>query len=467
MLRPRHSRGASPLLANDALPVVLALVTVVGALVRPPLPWPHAVVAGAALLVIGWVRRRPVALVVGCFALVATLAGHAWSGAAPVPPASFAGPVTLRTDPAPLGPGVVATGASGGRLLELRAFGGSARRLRSLLAGHQLVVEGRIRPPPARQAAWLRSRHIVGVLEVTHVTVVGDGLGLARSANRVRGLLTRGARTMDPVDASLYLGFVVGDDRAQPRELVDTLRQAGLGHLSAVSGQNVALTLAVVSPVLRRLGHRARWAATLGVIGWFAVLTRFEPSVLRAGVMAAMAATAVLTGRPARPWRTLSLTVVIVLIVDPLLVRSVGWWLSVGATAGIALLAAPLSCRLPGPAWLRVPLSMTAAAQLGVAPVSLAVFGPVPLASLPANLLAAPAAGPVMVYGLPAGILAGLLSDAAAVVLQFPTTLLVRYIAGVATLAAAADLPGLGLPAVLASALGVALLLRRPPRHRQ
>ena len=155
-----------------------------------------------------------------------------------------------------------------------------------------------MRPPPARQAAWLRSRHIVGVVEVTRVTVVGDGSPLARSANRVREVLARGARTMDPVDRSLYLGFVVGDDRAQPPELVDTFRQAGLGHLSAVSGQNVALALAVVAPVLRRLSHRARWAATVGVIAWFTVLTRFEPSVLRASVMAALAATAVLTGRP-------------------------------------------------------------------------------------------------------------------------------------------------------------------------
>ena len=356
---------------------------------------------------------------------------------------------------------------SHGRLLELRAFGGSARRLRSRLAGHQLVVEGRIRPPPARQAAWLRSRHVVGVLEVIHVTVVGDGSALARSANRVRGLLTRGARTMDPVEGSLYLGFVVGDDRGQPPELVDTFRQAGLGHLNAVSGQNVALALAVVSPVLRRLGHRARWATTLGVIAWYTVLTRFEPSVLRASVMAALAATAVLTGRPARPWRTLSLTVVIVLMADPLLVSSVAWWLSVGATAGIALLAAPLSSRLPGPAWLRVPLSMTVGAQLGVAPVSLLVFGPVPLASLPANLLAAPAAGPVMVYGLPAGVVAGLLPDAAAAVVQLPTTLLVRYIARVASTAAAMDLPKLGLLPVLVGALAVVLVLRRPPRHRQ
>jgi competence protein ComEC len=454
-------------MATDAVPVVLALVTVLAALVRPPLPWPHAAVGGAALVLWGWVRRRPVVLVLGCFALVAALAGQAWAGAAPVRAAPFAGPVTLRTDPVPVGPGVVATGASHGRLLELRAFGGSARRLRSRLAGHQLVVEGRIRPPPARQAAWLRSRHIVGVLEVTHVSVTGDGSALARSANRVRGLLTRGARTMDPVEGSLYLGFVVGDDRGQPPELVDTFRQAGLGHLNAVSGQNVALTLAVVSPVLRRLGHRARWAATLGVIAWFTVLTRFEPSVLRASVMAALAATAVLTGRPARPWRTLSLTVVIVLMADPLLVSSVAWWLSVGATGGIALLAAPLSCRLPGPTWLRVPLSMTIGAQLGVAPVSLLVFGPVPLASLPANLLAAPAAGPVMVYGLPAGVVGGLLPDVAAAVVQLPTTLLVRYIAGVASKAAAMDLPKLGLLPVLVGALAVALVLRRPPRHRQ
>jgi competence protein ComEC len=114
-----------------------------------------------------------------------------------------------------------------------------------------------------------------------------------------------------------------------------------------------------------------------------------------------------------------------------------------------------------------MPLSMTIGAQLGVAPVSLAVFGPVPLASLPANLLAAPAAGPVMVYGLPAGIVAGLLPDAAAALVQFPTTLLVRYIAGVASTAAAADLPQVGLPAVLVGALIVALVLRRPPRHRR
>ena len=50
---------------------------------------------------------------------------------------------------------------------------------------------------------------------------------------------------------------------------------------------------------------------------------------------------------------------------------------------------------------------MTIAAQLGVAPVLIARFGPIPLASVPANVLAVPAAGLVMSWGLTGGIVAG------------------------------------------------------------
>ena len=251
---------------------------------------------------------------------------------------------------------------------------------------------------------------------------MGDGTTLAHSANRVRQLLERGARTMDPVDRSLYLGFVIGDDRGQPPATIEAFRASGLAHLSAVSGrERGAPPGGGVAGRSAGPGRRPRWAATLALIGWFALLTRFEPSVLRASVMAALAATAVVAGRPSRPVRILGLTVTIVLLADPLLVHSVGWWLSVGATAGIVVLAAPLAARLPGPGPVRLPVAVTMAAQLGVAPVTIAVFGPLPLASVPANLLAVPAAAPIMLYGLPAGLLAGACPDPVAHLLQLPT----------------------------------------------
>jgi competence protein ComEC len=51
-------------------------------------------------------------------------------------------------------------------------------------------------------------------------------------------------------------------------------------------------------------------------------------------------------------------------------------------------------------------LASTLAAQIGTMPVSLAVFGSVPVVSLVANPLALPVAGTVMTVGLPLSLLA-------------------------------------------------------------
>ena len=84
-------------------------------------------------------------------------------------------------------------------------------------------------------------------------------------------------------------------------------------------------------------------------------------------------------------------------------------------------------------------LSIPIAAQLGVLPVSLAVFGSVSLAAIPANLLAEPLAGPVTVVGLITALLGGLihpwLPDVAAW-LQYPTAGLLGAIDLVARVAA-------------------------------
>ena len=134
--------------------------------------------------------------------------------------------------------------------------------------------------------------------------------------------------------------------------LLDAFRTSGLSHLTAVSGQNVAYVLAAALPLLRRLRAWWRWAATVGLVTWFMAITRFEPSILRAGVMALLAATAYVRGYQVRPVRVLALAVLLLVLVDPLLVWSVGFWLSVGATAGVCvvgpwLLPRWMPCRRP------------------------------------------------------------------------------------------------------------------------
>jgi competence protein ComEC len=205
--------------------------------------------------------------------------------------------------------------------------------------------------------------------------------------------------------------------------------------LTAVSGQNVAFVLAACAPLLVRLRPWARWLVTVAVIGWFVALTRFEPSILRAGVMAALSATAFVRGVERRPVRLLALAVIGLVLVDPLLVWSIGFWLSVGATAGVCTVGPWLAARLAPLGPLAVPVGISIGAQVGVVVPSVLVFERLPLVSLPANLLAVPVAGMVMLYGLPASIVAGAV-PASSAPLMLPARVGTRWVDTVAALGA-------------------------------
>lgn len=426
---------------------------------------------GGLLVVAALAMRRPALLCLGTVALVSALAGRSLAGLDGVRAGPTAGEVTLLSDPVPSFGGVRADIRVNGRHMELRADGASATALRARLAGERVTVRGEVQPAPG-SAPWLTARHVAARVRVYSVESWRPGGVLSRAANALRRTLEKGAAPLAPVRRTLYTGLVIGDDRAQPAELADDFLGAGLTHLLAVSGQNVAFVLAVAGPVVRRLRLWPRLGVTLAVIGMFGLMTRFEPSVLRAAAMAALATVLVTVGGPVSRVRVLALAVTVLVVVDPLLVRSVGFQLSTAATGAIVLLAPRLALALPGPAFVREPLSVTVAAQLGVAPVLLATFGPLPVASFPANLLAVPAAGPVMVWGLSAGVAAGVAGGWVAELVHGPTRFLLAWVAEVARRASVLPLGELRAPhvAVLAGGLALATWARPPagaaPRHR-
>jgi competence protein ComEC len=194
-------------------------------------------------------------------------------------------------------------------------------------------------------------------------------------------------------------------------------------------------------------------------------MTRFEPSVLRASAMAAIALLATFGGRLASNVRVLAYAVIALLIADPFLVHSVAFALSCGASAGIALFARPVASRLPGPRTVREPLGVSIGAQLGVLPVLLWVFGEFPLITPVTNLVAAPAAELLGVYGFFASAIAGA-APRLGPLLQQPTALLVTWITAVAGAGAAVPFRidghgATGLVALVAAGASVACLRAR------
>jgi competence protein ComEC len=427
------------------------------------IPWwvlPCAAVATRQVWRRPW--AGPLALCV-LVAMAATASATRARGALDFPEAgSFDAWVTLVDDPRPSGPvGVRVTVRVGDRRMTASAHGPVAGRLDDALSGERLRLIGTVRPvSPGDERSIVR--HIVGRISVADVMGRSSASPVARLANAIRRTLDRGAESLNRTERPLFLGMVIGDDRGQSAVTADDFRAAGLGHLLVVSGQNVAFVLAVAMPVVGRFRPAGRALALFAILGIFATLTRFEPSVLRATAMAGVGIGSAALGRPVDGRIALSWACVGLLVIDPFLVRSVAFQLSAAATGGIVWLGAPLSQRLPGPGWLRVPLSTTAAAQLAVSPVLVSIFGPIPLASLPANLLAGPASGLVMIWGSTGGLAAGIVGGTPARVIHLPTRALLWWVDGIAGRAALAPSATLGVGSLLAlgTLVGVALVAR-------
>jgi competence protein ComEC len=355
--------------------------------------------------------------------------------------------------------------SGGDRSVLVVAAPGDASRFRALVAGDRVAVRGRFAPLDGYDGR-LRWRHIVGRLDgATLEDLAPARAPVLRAANGIRALVARGGAGLPARERGVLAAFLLGDERAIPPDTITTFRAAGMSHLLVVSGANVAAVLAVIGPLTRRSPLLLRALLGVGALALFGAATRWEPSVLRAIAMASGVLIGAVLGRPVRGARVLALAVATLLLLDPLLLQSVGFRLSCAATAGIAWFAGPIAERSRGPQVLRDALGVTAAAQIGVAPVLVGTFGSVPLVAIPANLLAGPLVVPITVWGLTAGLLGGLLGGAPARVLQVPTLVALRAVEAIAALAArhpgSLDVRGLAALGGLAAMVGCLRHLHR------
>src|SRR5699024_8694136 len=103
-----------------------------------------------------------------------------------------------------------------------------------------------------------------------------------------------------PPDARALLpGMLYGDRAGQDEELGEAMRGSGLSHLTAVSGSNIALVGSMLMVLLRLFAVPRVLAGVLmaGGLGLFVAFVGPDPSVLRAGLMGAIAVFSLLSGR--------------------------------------------------------------------------------------------------------------------------------------------------------------------------
>ena len=140
-------------------------------------------------------------------------------------------------------------------------------------------------------------------------------------------------------EAGLLQGILLGMDHTLPEDLAEAFRVAGLTHIIVISGYNVSILLQAWFVAFTRLIHR--WlslGAGLLVLLAFVLLVGPSPPVVRAAIMSTMYVLAQLAGRRQWPMASLALSALLMLAVNPLLLHSVSFQLSLAATLALILL---------------------------------------------------------------------------------------------------------------------------------
>jgi competence protein ComEC len=199
--------------------------------------------------------------------------------------------------------------------------------------------------------------------------------------------------------AGVMSGLVVGDQRAIDSADWAIFSVTGVSHLMSISGMHVTMFA-----MMARLGVRLLWtglgrmglrvalympvpvvcavAASLAAIG-YALLAGFNIPAQRTAVMVTAAALASLTGLRAQRWGVIALTLLVVLVMDPIAPLAPGFWLSFFAVAILFGLADRKTA-------IGSATVAQAAITLGIAPLTIAFFQQVSVVGPLANALAIP-----------------------------------------------------------------------------
>jgi len=281
--------------------------------------------------------------------------------------------------------------------------------------GSIVNIAGEIRIPPGRRniggfdsRKYLASRGISGTMSAQEkaLTILGENRGswLKKTGYKLRhNILNTLNRSMPEKESSILAGMLIGYTDKMPEEMEEDFRRAGLSHIMAVSGANIAFLLSPFLWVLKKAGFNPRWSSVLAfpAMLFYVLATGMEASVIRAAVMAGITLTGMLLWRKADVYCSLAASAIIMLIYNSFMLFDLGFILSFTATLSLVIFYKPVFSRIPEklPKTIRDTLAGTIAAQLGVIPIIAYCFNTFSIISVFTNLLIVPLTGIITVLG--------------------------------------------------------------------
>lgn len=212
---------------------------------------------------------------------------------------------------------------------------------------------------------------------------------------RVKDLLNK--QEISETAKQLIIALVLGDKKSVEREVLESFQALGLVHVLALSGMHIGLIYGICLLFLNIFfKHYPRLKALILIclIFSYAIFTGLNPSVFRASMMFFIYAVSVIINRPTSTMNIVSLSALIMLIVQSNYLFDLGFQLSYLAVFGILYFYGfyrdVLSSYSKITRFFLGLLFVSLSAQIATGALSAYYFGVLPLSFLWANVLVLP-----------------------------------------------------------------------------
>lgn len=241
--------------------------------------------------------------------------------------------------------------------------------------------------------------------------------------------------------AAFLSGVLLGDRDEFSEDFLEKLSSSGTMHLTALSGLHMTIIIFIAFSIFSVLflgKRRPVFIATFVLVFLFVAMTGFKISALRASIMAFIVALARQSDRMYNPRNAIIFAALFITLLNPKApVFDLAFQLSFAATCSIIYFA-PVIRRLSffkEESFLnwRDILSITIAAQLGVAPITIVHFENLSLSALPANIAILVVIPLLMTLGF-AAVFISFISNNLALLVSKPVSFFLDYAVAVVEL---------------------------------
>lgn len=255
--------------------------------------------------------------------------------------------------------------------------------------GDILKFQGTLKKP----SPYLFHQGVLGQINGEKIEKVGfRGNFIIRAIYNLRGKFEESLnRSLSEPYAAFAAGLILGSRSNISETLTADFNRTGTSHIVAVSGYNVTIVIVYVGVLLGLFSRSLRFWGSLVFILIFVIMTGAVPSVLRAGILAALVALGQFGGRRINMTILLLLVAFLMLLFNPYLIKyDISFELSFLAFVGLVYLSSPI-LEWPVvkslPPFIRRSLAETSAAQILVLPILIFYFGRVSLVAPIVNVL--------------------------------------------------------------------------------